>query len=102
MTSGIGQTLIMNLKENKMKNLGKLNINSEKLMENDELVSLRGGANDPCGTGFTTVVCTWSPDGIGPESTGNVCVATGSTGRSAICAYYPNAVISHCSDDAQG
>jgi len=32
----------------KMKKLGKLNINPEKLMKNEELISLRGGTNCWC------------------------------------------------------
>jgi len=37
----------------KMKKLNKLEINSEKIMKNEELVTLRGGygENCPCGTG---------------------------------------------------
>jgi hypothetical protein len=31
-----------------MKTLGKLNINSERIMKNDELVALRGGYGQPC------------------------------------------------------
>lgn len=33
-----------------MKKLGKLEINPDKIMKNEELVSLRGGYSGPCGS----------------------------------------------------
>jgi hypothetical protein len=36
------------LKYLKMKKLNKLHINTEKLMKNDELLTLRGGYDGPC------------------------------------------------------
>jgi hypothetical protein len=38
---------IINLNFNKMKKLGKLQINSEKIMKNEELITLRGGYAGP-------------------------------------------------------
>ena len=54
-----------------MKKLGKLNINPEKVMKNEELISLRGGTNCTCFTGQT------APDGVvcqeGTASTAEEC-----------------------------
>ena len=40
-----------------MKTLGKLNINSNKLMKNEELMSLKGGTNCWCFEGIMHQVC---------------------------------------------
>ena len=66
-----------------MKELGKLSINPEKLMKNEELMSLRGGYggyggydNGACGTcGFDTTMCRCSSSTIGA---GIVCLNGGS------------------------
>ena len=39
-----------------MKKLSKLNINPEKVMKNEELITLRGGYD--CGSGWTNYQCT--------------------------------------------
>jgi hypothetical protein len=40
-----------------MKKLTKLNINPEKVMKYEELVTLRGGYDFNCGSGWTSYMC---------------------------------------------
>lgn len=51
-----------------MKKLGRLNLNSEKLMKNEELLALRGGYDEnPCGEGIEAFNCTvWACTGCLP------------------------------------
>ena len=42
-----------------MKNVERNNINSEKLLKNEELITLRGGDENPCGAGFDAFDCSY-------------------------------------------
>ena len=58
-----------------MKKLGKLSINPEKLMKNEELMSLRGGyggygGSGDCGEGFMKYLCDITPCDGCSEQTG--------------------------------
>lgn len=45
-----------------MKNFEKLKINPEKLVGDSDLLRLRGGEENPCGSGFTKRECLYWPD----------------------------------------
>ena len=80
-----------------MKNLEKLNIDPDKLMENDELVNLKGGAENPCGTGFVSWDCLYMP--YYPEEllvAGTVCALESQHPYDAIYNVYPQALILLC------
>ena len=86
-----------------MKNLGKLNINPEKLMKSVDLLNLKGGAEGgPCGPGFDTLVCDFVPWENGPRRQGIVCVTTGGDGCDALENTYPELGDCICSVVGQG
>ena len=65
-----------------MKTLGKLNINPEKVLKNEELVVLSGGYDSPCGSGVQAWNCTvW----IEPGATSFSGVGCGLENISAWC-----------------
>ena len=78
-----------------MKKLGKLLINPEKVMNNDELISLRGGyggyGSGSCGEGFDEYCCLINPCSdcawIGPAT---VCVESGGSVVDKINEIYPD------------
>ncbi len=81
-----------------MKNSKKLEINPEKFIKNEELITLHGGEDpNPCGSGFATYTCTYKPYPDYPYTvTGTVCAAIGADPYFAILATYPQAEISGC------
>jgi hypothetical protein len=84
-----------------MKNLGKLNINTEKMMNSDELVRLNGGADSfgECGAGFATWYCTITLQTEGAQlqlPTGIVCAAPGQDPVALVTNTYPDAILVTC------
>ena len=72
-----------------MKKLGKLSINPEKVIKNEELVNLRGGYHGTC-EGADAYCCVIRLYEGGPLfGPGTVCVAYGGDVGAAIDAAYP-------------
>jgi hypothetical protein len=82
-----------------MKTLGKFKINPEKVINNEELVNLRGGYGENCGLGFVERCCSIIPcQGCGWSELGIVCLEEGQDEWDALIAIYPDLQAVACGD----
>lgn len=83
---------IFNFKSIKMKTLGKLNINSEKLLKHEELKNLKGGWDGECATwhegSYTGVQSMTGLQGSSAAGIDADCAHKLGTGNSCFCNYF--------------
>lgn len=79
-----------------MKNLGKLKINPEKLMRNDELVRSKGGAEPDCAPGETRYRCFVKMCNNCTPTVGYVCATSSEEAVIKLEPIYPYAYLIEC------
>ncbi len=86
-----------------MKKLGKLSINPEKIINNEELVNLRGGGyGDACGPGFTERQClVQACQGCDWQGPAYVCVGPGQNEETLLREHFPDMVAYACANEIQ-